>query len=171
MEEYLVVDGYNVIYAWPELDRLKETSLEHARQRLVDMMVNHAALSGRRVVVVFDAHQVRQALERSEVVDGVEVIYTAEGETADSLIERLVRELSARGRVYVVTFDWAEQRMILGGGAYRITPRELLEQVRRLEKESRRHYRQGKPADAYLENRLAGKTRSILEKWRRGKID
>lgn len=169
MEEYLVVDGYNVIFAWPELDKLKEISLEQARNRLVDIMINYAALSGKCVVVVFDAHQVKQAVEHSEMVNGVEVIYTAEGETADSLIEKLVKELSGRGTVHVATYDWAEQRMIFGRGAYRLTPRELWEQVRRLEKESRRHYGPGKPADAYLENRLAKEIRSILEKWRRKK--
>ncbi|WP_027356979.1 NYN domain-containing protein [Desulfofundulus thermocisternus] len=170
MDEYLIVDGYNIIHAWPELEQLSgDSSLEHARTRLVDILVNYAALTGEHVVVVFDAHQVKQAGDRSETVGGVEVIYTPEGETADAVIEKLVGELSRRGTVYVATYDWAEQRMILGRGAYRITPRELWEKVQRTREEGKKHFDSGRPADAYLENRLVDEIRLIFERWRRRK--
>ena len=169
MKEYLIVDGYNIIHAWPELEKLKDAGLEHARLKLVSILANYAPLSGQKVVVVFDAHQVKNASERSEIIDGVEVIYTQQGETADALIERLVGSLLNEGKVYVATSDWAEQSIIFGRGAYRLTPGELRVQVRRAREESEAHYSRSTPADGYLENRLLEKVRSRLEKWRREK--
>lgn len=169
MKEFLIVDGYNIIYAWPEFEKLKESSLEYARSKLVSILANYSPLSGQKIVVVFDAHQVRNAVERTEIIDGVEVVYTQQGETADALIERLVGSLSNEGAVYVATSDWAEQGIIFGRGAYRLTPGELRTQVNRTKRESEEHYTQSTPADSYLENRLLDKVRSKLEKWRREK--
>lgn len=169
MKEFLIVDGYNIIYAWPEFEKLKESSLEHARAKLVSTLADYAPLSGQKILVVYDAHQVKNAVERTEVVDGVEVIYTQQGETADALIERLVGSLLNEGTVYVATSDWAEQVIVFGRGAYRLTPGELRMQVNRTKRESEKHYTQSTPADSYLENRLMDKVRSKLEKWRREK--
>lgn len=167
MKEFLVVDGYNIIHAWPEFEKLKETALDYARYRLVSILANYAPLSGQKIFVVFDAYNVKNSVERTEVVDGVEVIYTQQGQTADALIERLVGTLSAKGIVYVATSDGAEQGIVFGRGAYRITPRELLVQVKRIKLNSKKYYSQSKPADSYLERRLLGKVRSKLEIWRR----
>jgi len=169
MKEYLIVDGYNIIFAWPEFEELKDFSLEYARSKLVEIMANYSPLSGQKIVVVFDAYQQKNAACRSEVIDGIEVIYTQRGETADALIERLAGELSKEGTVYVATSDWEEQRIIFGRGAYRLTPGELRAQVYRVKQESERHWVENNPADSYLENRLLGKIRSRLEKWRREK--
>ncbi|HPZ44313.1 MAG TPA: NYN domain-containing protein [Bacillota bacterium] len=169
MKETLIVDGYNIIYAWPELERLKESSLDHARSRLISILADYAALTGQRVILVFDAHHFKNTAERSEIIDGVEVIYTQVGESADALIERLVGSFHGQGKVYVATSDQAEQAIIFGRGAYRLTPRELKEQVKLAKKESERFYRQSRPTDGYLENRLVSNIRSRLEKWRRQK--
>jgi len=170
MKEYLVVDGYNIIFAWPEFDKMRKNNLDHARARLLDILVNYAALSGELVVVVFDAHLVRKSQEHSESAGkNVEVIFTQEGETADSVIERLVGDLAGRGTVYVATSDWAEQSLIFGLGAYRLTPRELLDRVKRAGKESERHYSSTPPGESYLENRLVDEVRKALEDWRRKK--
>jgi len=170
MKEYLIVDGYNIIFAWPEFEKLKDFSLEYARSKLVEIMANYSSLSGQKIVVVFDAYQQKNAACRAEVIDGIEVIYTQRGETADALIERLAGELSKEGTVYVATSDWEEQRIIFGRGAYRLTPGELRAQVDRVKRESEERWAEkGKPADSYLENRLLEKVRSRLEKWRRGK--
>ncbi|HOV80258.1 MAG TPA: NYN domain-containing protein [Bacillota bacterium] len=168
MKEFLVVDGYNVIYAWPELEKLKP-DLEHARSRLVSILADYSPLSGQKVVVVFDAHQVKNQADRTETVDGVEVIYTQQGETADALIERLVGGLLSEGAVYVATSDWDEQRIVFGKGAYRLTPHELRALIDRVKREAGELYVRTKPADSYLENRILDKVRSRLEKWRRGK--
>lgn len=169
MKEFLVVDGYNIIYAWPEFEKFKESGLEHARFKLVSMLANYSHLSGHKIFVVFDAHQVKNSIERTETVDTVEVIYTQQGETADSYIEGLVGRLLNEGNVYVATSDWAEQGIIFGKGAYRLTPAELLLEVKRTKQESERHYVKSVPSDSYLENFLLEKVRSKLERLRRQK--
>lgn len=169
MTETLIVDGYNIIFAWPEFEKIKESGMDHARAKLVSVLADYAALVGQKIILVFDAHQVKNAVERTETVDGIEVIYTRLGETADSLIERLVGGLLDRGKVYVATYDQAEQVIVFGRGAYRLTPGELRAEVRQAKKDSQRFFRQSKPADGYLENRLVPMVRSRLEKWRREK--
>ncbi|NLI11761.1 NYN domain-containing protein [Pelotomaculum propionicicum] len=169
MKEFLVVDGYNIIFAWPEFENFKESGLEHARYKLVSILANYSHFSGQKVFVVFDAHQVKNSVERTETVDSVEVIFTQQGETADAYIESLVGRLSDEGVIYVATSDWAEQGIIFGRGAYRLTPGELREQVDRARKESQAHYNKALPSESYLENRLLDQVRSKLERWRREK--
>jgi len=167
LEEYIIADGYNIINAWPELNKLKSANLEHAREKLVETMANYAALTGKQVAVVFDAHRTEEKTRYYDEIDNVKIIYTRADETADALIERLAGELSNYGIVYVVTFDWAEQRIILGRGAYRLTPSELREQIERAERESRKYYGEVRPSEKYLELRLDDRVRKTLEKWRR----
>jgi len=169
MKDYLVVDGYNIIYAWPEFKKLRGASLEYARSRLVEILANYAALTGCKVTVVFDAHQVKLPAVRVEMVDGVEVIYSQQGETADALIERLAGDLSGRGTVYVATSDGAEQTIIFGRGAFRVTPGELKDQIGSARKAGEALFSQGALTDGYLENRLLENVRVKLEKLRRGK--
>jgi len=168
MQEFYVVDGYNIIHAWPEFEGMRENSLDHCRDRLVDILANFAAFSGSTVKVAFDAHLVKRGVERSEMVHGIEVFYTQEGETADGLIERIVGELGRQGTVYVVTSDWDEQRTVFGRGAYRITPKEFRIQVKKTNKEGQRNFNKVDPTEGYLEDKLPANIRSILEKWRRG---
>lgn len=169
MKEFLVVDGYNVIHAWPEFESLKESGLEHARHKLVSILANYSYLSGQKIFVVFDAHQVKNSVERTEIVDSVEVVFTQQGETADAYIESLVGRLSSEGIIYVATSDWAEQGIIFGKGAYRLTPGELHDQVDRARQESQAHYNKTLPSESYLENRLLEQVKSKLEGWRRKK--
>jgi len=169
MKEFLVVDGYNIIFAWPEFEKIKDTDLAHARSRLVSKLANYSPLSGQKIYVVFDAHQVSGSTQRTEIIDGIEVIYTQMGETADTFIESMVGKLLKEGIVYVATSDWAEQGIIFGKGAYRITPGELRTHIKRIKHESGERYQRNLPADAYLENRLLDKVRSKLEKLRQGK--
>ena len=169
MGDYYVIDGYNVIYAWPNYEKLRETALDHARDKLVAVMSEFAAATGNNVTVVFDAHQVTGGVEHMEKVHNVEVYYTAQGETADSLIERLIGQVLYKGRVFVVTSDWDEQRIIFGRGAYRITPKELLKQIEKEHKNIQRQTKESLPADDYLENRLGLEIRKKFEQWRREK--
>lgn len=127
MKETLIVDGYNVIYAWPNLASLKDENLEHARDKLVDMLASYGAYKNYKVIVVYDAHSTPGADCSYTTPAGVTVVFTNEGETADSYIEKLAYALIRRGeRIYVVTSDWVEQIVILWAGAYRISARELL---------------------------------------------
>ncbi|SDF85804.1 NYN domain-containing protein [Sporolituus thermophilus] len=136
MNTTLIVDGYNVINAWPELAALKEDSLEHAREKLLEVMAGYGAYKGYRVIVVFDAHAVAGMDSVEQITPDLEVVYTGEGQTADSYIEKMVYYLVRQGhRVYVVTSDWAEQMVILGAGAFRIPARELWQDVREMKRD------------------------------------
>lgn len=171
MQDYLIVDGYNIIYAWPVFERFTGSGIEHARSKLVAILADYASVFGQSVVVVFDAYRQKSTTDRIEFVDGVKVIYTKPGETADTLIERLAGKLLAEGIVYVATSDWAEQGIIFGQGAYRITPGELLTKVNEVKEASKKLWAMTGPLDNYLENRLNdGDVRHKLELWRRGKV-
>lgn len=129
MAEYLLVDGYNIIYAWTELRELAQTDIKAARDRLIDILADYAGLSGKNVILVFDAYRVpggtREVLRQS----GIDIVYTKEAETADLYIEKTAHSLSQKHRVYVATSDAIEQVIIYGAGAYRLSARGLLEQI------------------------------------------
>ncbi|HAG11447.1 MAG TPA: NYN domain-containing protein [Desulfotomaculum sp.] len=168
MGDHLIVDGYNVIFAWPETsDEMKKNGLESARNRLINTLINHAAITGIQTTIVFDAAKTKDSQHEIENTFGLKAIYTMEGETADNVIEKLTKELSRLETVYVATSDWLEQRMILGHGAFRLTPKELLSWVERAKKDAEGHYTGGTPVDGYLERSLTENVRSIFEKWRR----
>ncbi|NLC38868.1 MAG: NYN domain-containing protein [Clostridia bacterium] len=165
--EYLIVDGYNILNNWPEFKGIKEAELAHARDNLIKTLANYQALTGIQIIVVFDAHLVQGGLEREEIIDGVRVIYSREGETADSLIERLLYHLPDSSSVTVATSDWAEQRMVLGKGGLRISARELRELIQAAEKDSVGYYRSNRHQADYLDSRLGENLRQVLEKLRR----
>lgn len=169
MQEFYVVDGYNIIHAWSDFAGMIDSGLDHCRDKLIDILANFAGFSGNSVKLVFDAHLVKSGVERCEVIHGIEVFYTQEGETADSLIERIVGDLGKFGTVYVVTSDWDEQRIIFGRGAYRLTPKEFRNQVFKVNKEGQAGFNKHNPTEGYLENKLPSDIRIILEKWRRKK--
>ncbi|MGB9840613.1 NYN domain-containing protein [Thermovenabulum sp.] len=141
-EEVLFVDGYNIINAWPNLQSAKEIDLETARQKLVDIMSEYSALTGVKVKVVFDAHMVEGGRRIIENINGVEVVYTKERETADNYIEKMVesygKEAGKDYRVRVATSDFLEQRIVLGKGAIRVSARELFYEVNRIFEERRK---------------------------------
>jgi len=168
MGQRLIVDGYNVIFAWSETsDELKKNGMESARNRLINTLINHTALTGIETIIVFDAAKIKDSHHEAVNTFGLKVIYTIEGETADNLIEKLSKELSGLGTVYVATSDWLEQRIIFGHGAFRLTPKELLSWVERVKKNAESYYNSGTPVDSYLEKSLNENVRLIFEKWRR----
>jgi predicted RNA-binding protein with PIN domain len=129
-KEYLLVDGYNIINAWDELNEAKEISLENARDKLIEIMADYSALVGKAVIVVFDAHQVEGNQRTSYIINGIEVVFTREGETADHYIEKVVNAIGRQEKVTVATSDWIEQQIVLGRGAMRISARELYNEVK-----------------------------------------
>lgn len=135
MADMLLVDGYNVVNAWPELAALMD-NLEHARDKLVDILGGYGAYKDYKIIVVFDAHGVKGPDITLEVLPGkLQVVYTKQGETADSYIEKTAYRMVREGLdVYVVTSDWAEQLTILGVGAWRIPVRELRNEVLQMDK-------------------------------------
>lgn len=133
--ELLIVDGYNVINAWPELIAIRD-NLEYARDKLVDILSEYGAYKRFRTIIVFDAHMTTEKSSSQSQTGALAVIYTKEGETADSYIEKMVYDLVRhKKRIYVVTSDRAEQMFILGAGAYRISARELKNDVAAVKKE------------------------------------
>ena len=135
MREWLIVDGYNVINNWNDFKKIRSENLEHARDLLREKIAEYVAFKGYLGLVVFDAQEVQGSSEE-ENYGAVTVIYTDEGETADSWIERKTYELNRNGdKVFVVTSDYAEQINILGSGAYRISAREFREEYKRAKKQ------------------------------------
>ncbi len=164
MKEYLIVDGYNIIGAWPELQALREENLEYARERLIEILSVHAALTGRRVILVFDAYQVKHNSGSRERVKGIEVIYTKENVTADMAIERLAAQLPKHDKVFVATSDRLQQETIWGKGAFRISALELRREVLLTEKEHKPYYESRTYVSNRLEDQLTPEVRAILGK-------
>ena len=135
--EYLLVDGYNIIYSWDDLRALSEKSLDLARAALCDRLSNFQGFRGCDVIVVFDAYKVKRNHGETEKVGGITVVYTREAETADTYIERVSHELSKNHRVRVATSDGQEQLIILGSGAIRLSARGLLAEMNEVERSIR----------------------------------
>ena len=131
--EYLLVDGYNIIFAWEELKAVARESLDAARKALCDLLCNYQGCRGCRVIAVFDAYKVRGGQGSVEKYHGIRVVYTKEAETADAYIERATYELGKRHRVRVATSDGPEQLIILGHGALRVSASALREEVEQVQ--------------------------------------
>jgi predicted RNA-binding protein with PIN domain len=173
LEGFLLVDGYNVLNAWPELQRMMEVDLEQARDRLITMLSEFDTLNKIQVYLIFDGHQVKGGLEHRMESGGITIIYTREGESADNWLERFAAAqkpdlFGNRTPVYVVTYDWLVQRIIAAQGAYRVTPTELLNELKRLRAESKKYYSQPVQRD-FLDEHLSENVKDVLEKWRRRK--
>ena len=123
--DWLLVDGYNIIFAWEELNGVAKESLDDAREALLNALGNYRGIKECHVTVVFDAYKVPGGTGNAENRGGVEVVYTKEGETADMYIERVSYELARKYRVKVATSDGLEQIMILGHGAQRVSAGDL----------------------------------------------
>lgn len=136
---YLLIDGYNIIFAWDDLKKTAEESLDLARTRLIDRIGNYQAYKQINVIIVFDAYRVKDAVRKIEKVHGLTVVYTKEAETADQYIEKTSKVLSKDYRVRVATSDNLEQVIILGHGANRVSAPEFLEEVRAAEKEMQQY--------------------------------
>jgi predicted RNA-binding protein with PIN domain len=169
MNEYLIVDGYNIIGAWPELQKLKDIQLVEARDRLIDILADYQAYSGIRVYIVFDAHRVPGLAVKTEQ-RRLKIFYTKEKETADELIERLVNDLiGRRNRIYVATSDMVEQHVIFGKGALRISARELLLKVRQSQQDIGRELEKTERGKRNsFDAVLTPEMKQLFEKWRRG---
>ena len=135
--DYLLVDGYNVIFAWDALRRLADGSLDAARRRLMDILCNYAGYKRCVPILVFDAYKVRGGAREVEKYHNLYVVYTREAETADMYIERATHELAREHRTRVVSSDGAEQIIVMGHGALRVSARTFEEEVNAVEKEIR----------------------------------
>lgn len=135
--EYLLVDGYNLIFAWEGLSALAKQSLDAARTRLADILCNYQGYKKCVVILVFDAYRVPGSPGAIEQYHNIHIVYTKEAETADMYIERVTHEIGKQRRVRVVTSDGAEQIIILGHGALRVSSRLFQQEVEEVEREIR----------------------------------
>ena len=134
---YLLIDGYNIIFAWDDLKAIAEKNIDLARTLLISRVCNYQSMRKCNVIIVFDAYKVKGGQCKVEKVHGISVIYTKEAETADQYIEKTAMELSKNYRVKVATSDGLIQIIIFGNGAVRVTPRELRDDIDLAEKEMR----------------------------------
>lgn len=140
-EEYLLVDGYNIIFAWQELSELAKLDLNAARVRLMDILCNYQAYRKMHLILVFDAYRVKGNPGSVEQYHNIDVVYTKEAETADQYIEKVTREMSRKkDLVRVATSDGLEQIIIMGAGAIRVSAAELYAEIRMAEEEMRENF-------------------------------
>ncbi|MFS1516769.1 NYN domain-containing protein [Bacillus sp. SM2101] len=166
--DILIVDGYNIIGAWPNLRPLRDKDFNSARDNLINQMAEYQAYTGYRVIIVFDAHLVK-GIEKKLKNHKVEIIFTRENETADERIEKLVKELNnIQTQIHVATSDYMEQWTIFGQGALRKSARELYNEMtaikQRIEKKVKVTQQKKPKSKIHLSEEVA----EIFEKWRRG---
>ena len=129
MQEYLLVDGYNVIFAWEELKELAKVSIEAARDKLMDILCNYQGYKKCVLILVFDAYKVEGYALEIQKYHNIHVVYTKEAETADQYIEKVVHHIGRKYHVTVVTSDGVEQVITMGQGGTRISSRDFLEEM------------------------------------------
>ncbi len=167
----IFVDGYNVINSWPDLKQNKDSSFEGARQALIDKLHNYGVFKACKIVVVFDAHKVMGSLEkREEVNKHVSVVFTKDGETADSYIEKKVNALGRKYEIVVVTSDNLEQQTVFQRGAVRMSSIEFYNEVLKVEKSIRIKTDKNRSSHKNsIGDNLDDDIAKILEEIRRGK--
>ena len=168
-KEYLLVDGYNIIFAWEDLKELAAVNIDGAREKLMDILCNYQGFKKSTLILVFDAYKVKGNPGIVETYHNIHVVYTKEAETADQYIEKTVHEIGRNYRVTVATSDQLEQVIILGQGGQRMSARELLEDVIEVSHQIRETARQKSSSEKnYLFDHLDEETATRMERIRLG---
>lgn len=140
MADYLLVDGYNIIFAWKELKELAEVNLDAARLKLQDILSNYQGYKNVEVILVFDGYKVKGNPGTVMKFHNISVVFTKEAETADRYIERVSGIYSKIGTVRVATSDRLEQIIIMGQGSQRVSARDLEKEIEAMNQQIRRKY-------------------------------
>ena len=168
-KEYLLVDGYNIIFAWEDLKELAAVNIDGAREKLMDILCNYQGFKKSTLILVLDAYKVKGNPGSVETYHNIHVVYTKEAETADQYIEKTVHEIGRKYRVTVATSDQLEQVIILGQGGQRMSARELLEDVIEVSHQIRETARKKRSSDKnYLFDHLDEETAARMERIRLG---
>ena len=168
-KEYLLVDGYNIIFAWEDLKELAAVNIDGAREKLMDILCNYQGFKKCTLILVFDAYKVKGNPGSVETYHNIHVVYTKEAETADQYIEKTVHEIGRKYRVTVATSDQLEQVIILGQGGRRMSARELLEDVIEVRHQIRETAREKRSSEKnYLFDHLDEETAARMERIRLG---
>jgi predicted RNA-binding protein with PIN domain len=139
-EEYLLVDGYNIIYAWPELKELVDENMGGARMKLVDLLSNYQGIMKCQIIVVFDAYRVQGHLEEVMDIHNIHIVYTREAQTADQYIERFAHDNQKKYKITVATSDGLQQIIVRGAGCFLLSARELKAEIERVSEKTRQEY-------------------------------
>ena len=169
-KKYLLVDGYNVIYAWESLAGLAEADLGAARDKLTEILSNYQAFMGYTLILVFDAYKVEGNPGEIIKKGNVYVVFTKEAETADQYIEKTTHEIAGKHDVLVATSDGLEQVIVMGQGAMRISARDLYDEVARVEEEIRRIAEEKRAGRRYLFDDMDKELHEHMENVRLGKV-
>lgn len=170
LEEYLLVDGYNMIFAWEELKELAEENIDSARSRLMDIMCNYQGFKNCHLILVFDAYKVIGFPGEMQNYHNIHVVYTKEAETADQYIEKLAYKIGNKYHVTVATSDNLIQLIIMGQGCKRMSATELKEEIEEINQQIRKEYlEQPKKNKRYLFDEMEPKLKEEMEAIRLGK--
>jgi len=169
-EAYLLVDGYNIIFAWEGLRELAEINIESARDKLIDILSNYQGYKGCHLILVFDAYKVEGNIGAVIHYGGIDIVYTKEAETADQYIEKTVVSMAKQHQVTVATSDATEQIIIMGQGALRLSAAGLREEIDAMMHEIRMQHMKKHPGDkTYLFDHLDEELAEMLEEMRLGR--
>lgn len=169
LKEVLLVDGYNIIHAWPKLKLIiEEGTLESARMKLLDILSDYQGYKKNEIIVVFDAYNVKNGGRNIYDHHNIHVIYTKEFETADHYIEKVTSSYARDYQIRVATSDALEQTIVMAKGAARMSARELLEDIKAIRREHKGDYTKSTTGTSNrLENRLDEATKEWMERMRR----
>ncbi len=164
VKEYLLVDGYNIIFSWDELNRLAKENMDSARHKLMDILCNYQGFKKCILILVFDAYKVKGGTGEVQDYHNIHVVYTKEAETADEYIEKVTHDIARKHHVTVATSDALEQMIILGQGAVRLSAGDLKEEILRIRDQIRRDYLERQPSGrSYLGERFGDDLSSLFE--------
>lgn len=168
-EEYLLVDGYNIIFSWEELNELAKENIHAARDKLMDILSNYQGYRKCTLILVFDAYKVEGHVEEIITYHNIYVVYTKEAETADQYIEKTVHRIGRQYQVTVATSDGLEQVIIMGQGAHRISAQGLKKEIEDTEKTAREEWHQRRQSSkTYLFDHMSEEMQEQMEKIRLG---
>ncbi|MBO5199070.1 MAG: NYN domain-containing protein [Lachnospiraceae bacterium] len=167
-QEFLLVDGYNIIFAWPDLKKIAEDNLESARVRLADVLCNYQGFQKNEIILVFDGYKSKGNPGSVIHYHNIDIVYTKEAQTADQFIELVSWQMAGSYQIRVATSDGLEQMIILAKGAVRMSAQELKSEIRRAEKEIRETYKRqtGSSARNSLLDNLSPEMAEMLNRLR-----
>ncbi|MBE5985355.1 MAG: NYN domain-containing protein, partial [Paenibacillaceae bacterium] len=163
-EEYLLVDGYNIVFAWPELAELANDNMDGARMKLLDQLCNYQAIRKCRIIAVFDAYRVKEHREEMIAYHNIHLVYTKEAQTADHYIERFAHDNNGKYRITVATSDGLQQMIVRGAGCALLSARELKIEMEAANKRVAEEFQDSRPSQRnYLLDSLSDETKEQLK--------
>lgn len=163
-EEYLLVDGYNIVFAWPELAELAKDNMDGARMKLLDQLCNYQAIRKCRIIAVFDAYRVKEHREEMIAYHNIHLVYTKEAQTADHYIERFAHDNNGKYRITVATSDGLQQMIVRGAGCALLSARELKIEMEAANKRVAEDFQESRQSQRnYLLDSLSDETKEQLK--------